>query len=521
MSHIEWVGSNMKGGCDVQLGLKTVIIGDNGAGKSTIVQAAELATRGMVSDMEGRDVVKLHTALARLFPEDPVLSADCRLSNGTTFSWRMERKGESFKSPVHGSSDATAFRWPVQELQSILSGDVNSVAAWLEEQVVGKITQADLLRPLDPEVREHVEVLAKSTGANDFMKLAKEAKDTARTLRAAATKTEKTVEAMIEGVNPPLLAEERAEIEASLAALAPAAGTSSQRDLDVLNMSINQAVALYKEQERHLTELAPVSPELLAAVSKVQGARDLIQRHVSLFGDASSCWVCGSTNEVPNAQAINLEAAAASLQDSVQQHAKHTQMTQALSGSVTRLQGLVARRDAVVVAPDTSAERDGLVRRLAADDSAQRTWRNAKAQRAAIAQDREKATHLSKASKALAIAGKELLESKKQSFIDAVSAYLPPGETLGVDLDTARVGLLRGDQLHSALSGAEWSRLMLAIASVWVDDSTPCVLVPQDRAWDSDTLSKVMVALKDSPVQVIIMSTVSPAQVEGWTFVHV
>jgi len=253
----------------------------------------------------------------------------------------------------------------------------------------------------------------------------------------------------------------------------------------------------------------------------VQGARDLIQKHVSLFGDASSCWVCGSANAVPNGQALNLDAAAASLQESAQQHAKHTQVTQALAGSVARLLELVARRDAVVVAPDTSAERDGFVRRLAADDSAQRTWRNAKAQRAAIAQDREKAAHLSKASKALAVAGKELLESKKQSFIEAVSAYLPPGETLGVDLDTARVGLIRGDQLHSALSGAEWSRLMLAIASVWVDDSTPCVLVPQDRAWDSDTLSKVMVALKDSPVQVIIMSTVSPAQVEGWTFVHV
>jgi hypothetical protein len=61
--------------------------------------------------------------------------------------------------------------------------------------------------------------------------------------------------------------------------------------------------------------------------------------------------------------------------------------------------------------------------------------------------------------------------------------------------------------------------MLLALASTQEDGSTPCVLIPKDRGWDRDTLEGVMKALSDSPVQVIIMSTVKPEPVEGWTMV--
>jgi len=80
---------------------------------------------------------------------------------------------------------------------------------------------------------------------------------------------------------------------------------------------------------------------------------------------------------------------------------------------------------------------------------------------------------------------------------------------------------MRDNKLHSALSGAEESRVLLALASAQEDGSKPCVLIPKDRGWDAATLYRVMEALADSPVQVIIMSTVEPKPVEGWTLVHV
>lgn len=523
MIYIDWVKSNMKGGCDVKLGARTVIVGDNGSGKSTIVQSAELATRGVVSDMEGREQVKQHTALARLFPEDVDLVAECGLSNGATFSWRMERKAkEGFKQPVAGASDGRHFRWPVQELKAILASDATAVATWLEGLVVGPITEADLLSPLDPDMRESVSALVKATGITDFMKLAKAAKDTARTLRAGATRTEKTVDAMVEGVSPPMLDETRQALQDQLAALTPVAGSVSQQEVGYVNQQLEQLVTEYKGRVAELEALPAVDPTTLSVVQRVRGARSLIEQHQTLFGaPADSCWVCGSATAVPNAHAQNIEGAAAHLQALMQQHHRRESLVSSLGVAESRLTQLVARRDSMVVAPDTSVERDALLRQLAGDDAAQRTWRNAKAQRGTIEQDRARAEQLTKASKALAVAGKEMLESKKQMFVDKVSAYLPPGEELGVDLDSARVGLMRDGQLHSALSGAEWSRLMLALASVWVDDSTPCALVPEDRAWDADTLTRVMESLSTSPVQVVIMSTVRPGQVEGWQIVNV
>jgi len=92
-----------------------------------------------------------------------------------------------------------------------------------------------------------------------------------------------------------------------------------------------------------------------------------------------------------------------------------------------------------------------------------------------------------------------------------------------VDLDAGRVGLKRGDVAHTSLSGAELSRVLLAVLSAEESEgSTPSILEPEDRGWDPDTLSDVMTALTDSPDQVILMSTVLPARSpEGWRVIEV
>jgi hypothetical protein len=318
-----------------------------------------------------------------------------------------------------------------------------------------------------------------------------------------------------------MLEEERTVMQAELTELAAAVvGTMTQERLDVLNSAIAQLVQNYTETETALAALPVVDPAVGRALAQINTAQALGHQHNAAFGLESGCWVCGGDGKGFAQQAADLAAAGAGLNQHQAAHNQRVNHTARLAALVSSLQDSVARRDAAKVAPDTTAERQVLVQRLAADDAVQRTWRNVKAQKAAVEIDREKANRLSKASKALIKAGKELLISKQRSFVDAVGAYLPPGEELGVDLDTARIGLMREGALHSALSGAEWSRVLLALASAAEDGSTPCVLVPEDRAWDPDTLTSVMQSLSTSPVQIIIMSTVMPDDVDGWTIVH-
>ena len=123
--------------------------------------------------------------------------------------------------------------------------------------------------------------------------------------------------------------------------------------------------------------------------------------------------------------------------------------------------------------------------------------------------------------------GEDLITRRKEEFERQVSLWLPEGELFSVDLKAARVGIAQActpDEVRTALSGAEMVRILLAVLSSEgpEEDSTPFILIPEDRGWDPDTLSRVMESLADAPHQVILMSTVSPTHTaEGWTVVPV
>ena len=68
MIYAKRVKSPLKGGVDVELGPRTLLVGPNGAGKTAVLQALKLGTRGYVDDQEGKDGVSTTAAIARLFP---------------------------------------------------------------------------------------------------------------------------------------------------------------------------------------------------------------------------------------------------------------------------------------------------------------------------------------------------------------------------------------------------------------------------------------------------------------------
>jgi DNA repair exonuclease SbcCD ATPase subunit len=520
MIFVRKVESTMKRGVKVVLGPRTVIYGPNGAGKSSVIQALELATCGHVSDVEGREQVKHAHAIGRLFPQDEDIFVEATLSDDTKFRWTMERqKEDGFKRPEHDCPRKVA--WPVQDLKAVLTGDASTVQAWLEQQVVGTISDQDLLRSLPPSTHTHVQQLAKKLRKNDFMALAKEAKSRARSLRTDATKIENTVEQMMQDIPVPMMEDERAALDKKLEQLNSAthSGVSSaqkklwETELDLLIQAV--------ETRRHqlATLVLPTEHDLKAAKT-VKTALSLTRTHGKELG-LDACWTCGNTSPDWGTHVQKLTQ----LEEKLKGFGDALEAQQQLQHELSLLeQKLIEKRDSVqnaVVQPDVSTERDAIFRQIAADDAAKRSWANANSQRADVDRLRLHADQLTLAAKALEKSGKDLLERKKSEFEKNVNRFLPEGDQFCVDLDSARIGLLRHGQVHSALSGAEWSRVLLALAVAQAEQNTLCVLAPEDRAWDPDTLHRVMTALADSPVQILLMSTIEPKPVEGWNLVDV
>ncbi len=508
MPYIERVESNLKGGCTVNLGPKTVIYGPNGSGKSTIIQAIELATSGRASDMEGRDQVKQTASLARLFPEGEKY-ARCETSSGEEFSWEM---GADAKSPQHKAPISVG--WPLQELAAILGGDAASVQAWLEGQVFGEMTEEEALAKLPPAVRDNAKRLMKKKGKTDFLSLSKDAKGEARTLRLNATRMEKTVDALIEGIAVPLTDQARQELE--------------QQPQDTKRYLTQKE---YEAEENLIYELALSCENFSARINKepgnqmdgkldmlhkVQTALTLIEQYRTAVGEPTEyCWVCGS-NESAADHEEQVKAAIEMLGDALTYQKRCLESEKRLAELRTQLKELVdTHKETLVGAP-----KDDPKSLLAKDDAIKKTWKNAEASRTEIAQMRAKADAFTSLSKSLSCVGKDLLKSAKSQFEGKVNNYLPKDDRFEIDLASSRVGLRRDGALHSALSGAEWNRVLMAMSCAVSGGSTLNVLVPPDRAWDRDTLEGMMKALADADDQIVVMSTVKPEPVEGWTLIE-
>lgn len=106
-----------------------------------------------------------------------------------------------------------------------------------------------------------------------------------------------------------------------------------------------------------------------------------------------------------------------------------------------------------------------------------------------------------------------LLERSVSAFESQVSAFLPKDDVFRLFLwegsgkkrkSICLIGLERDGVFHTALSGAAWSRVTMAIACVLSMPLPVAVIIPEERAYDPKTLRATMAALKDAPAQVLI-----------------
>jgi hypothetical protein len=118
------------------------------------------------------------------------------------------------------------------------------------------------------------------------------------------------------------------------------------------------------------------------------------------------------------------------------------------------------------------------------------------------------------------------LDAALAAFIQTVNDHLPTTDTFDLrlkdgDREVVQFGLVRDGKLHTALSGAEWARVMAAMADACVAEGQYACVIPEERAFDPDTLGAVLEALTDTRHQVIITSPVKPKKVpKGWTVIE-
>ena len=148
-----------------------------------------------------------------------------------------------------------------------------------------------------------------------------------------------------------------------------------------------------------------------------------------------------------------------------------------------------------------------------------------RAQGIAVTQDKASQSY-SQLKEACASALAALMTRAIESFVAKVQAFLPSTDVFGLRLrdgerEVMQYGLVRGGMIHSALSGAEWARVTMAMASACVPAGQYACLIPEERAFDPRTLRSVMEAMSNSPHQVILTSPVEPESIPaGWTVVR-
>jgi DNA repair exonuclease SbcCD ATPase subunit len=188
-----------------------------------------------------------------------------------------------------------------------------------------------------------------------------------------------------------------------------------------------------------------------------------------------------------------------------------------------------------VVAPDfteidghisrTTAELEEARRKLASIQQIRTSWglvRKAQKQVIEAKREADAAKNLGEQAGLIADA---LLSQGRAGFVARVQAFLPQNDKFDVVLKDGKravclFGFRREGVLHTALSGAEWARLTIALGAAIIptEGKVLAILTPEERAFDPDTLGAVMEALKAAPGQVILTSPVAPPHpVEGWT----
>ena len=539
------IDSNLKGGVSLTLSPRTLILGHNGAGKDAILNTVALALTGIADDVIGRDTVK-DAALIVTLGDSSGVNVKARLSTGTLCEYEAVRAPDgTAKKPVHRNVYPDAY--PLRAVRDALTASADKARAFLLAQVSGMITDDDVERALLPATHGTYAKAARNalgaTPVDRLLSVHATAKKRATDATTQAEGVDQSIRRTADTLGAEPLAidveEARMRAEQARAALFDANGP----DVRGLHATANAAVTAYQRAKQDAERLRADAGTDAATAGQRAGQMDALLQSARwhVHKGQHACALCASP--VPQGPAA-FEARIADIEHALSvwtQRASADADARSAENEAARLKGVaVAALDRFEAAGGWTAlssaqNADGLratyeaaqadYTRVQSAASAWATVRTFRAQHTALL---EEAADMRALRESTTNAIGNLLDRAADAFAARVQRYLPASDVFALrlrdgDREVCRFGFLRDGQLHAALSGAEWSRCLTAIAAAVAENANPdhpILLVPPERAFDPATLTAVLDAWKDAPGQVLIASPVAPTRVpDGWTVV--
>jgi energy-coupling factor transporter ATP-binding protein EcfA2 len=551
--YIKTVLSNVKKGVSCEISRRTLLVGPNGSGKTSVQNAIELATNGFASDVEGRVRVKVNYALGRLGPGSEALVAEVEFSDGTKSSWKLRpNKKGGYHDPDVDVPQNPRVIFPVADVREVLSGSPETVRTWLMGRVAADLREEDIVIRLPDALHAEYRTAAKRlrqpgwTEIDVLLTVTEAAKKEARAADAEAKKSKQVIEMMSEGMEFEPTAGDVASAEQDAVDAEKAYQEASRQprqsapDVERYRREATEAVQAFQKASETAglaqSAMPPMHPSEEALIEFRAKMADVAEVTANL--KSSTCLVCDSPLGVVDiaykAQILRQQNAtgAAAVQAAKIYREKEAEAArlQATAMKLVELFQQVERQaHAAPLAPqvDVQALGDEVVRtRSHLNDlrMQKRAWANLRTAKDDVRNLGEKSARHEELVSAAAEVVDELLKSAHKKFEKAVQAFLPPEDKFAMVLvenkkPVCRMGFKRGSTLHTALSGAEWARLTLALGCATYKDSPDllAVFIPEERAFDGDTLADVMSALNKAPGQVLLQSPNMPSLADGKT----
>ena len=513
--HIQKITGTIKGGVEADLTEKTLIVGDNGAGKSAIVNAVELALSGGASDIEGRAWVQDVKRIKRLGDS---VHVEATLSDDTTCSYRVEKSKAQHRNGVGGSL-------PYREVREALTGSPAKAYKFLLGQCAEGLTFDEVIDRIPLDFRPRIKAILSASGSvvegllEAQEQSAKKARDSAKEARGAG----QAAEMAARGLGPMVMQSELDEMQEALAnaqryaRLKRQAWDSTQRTARIDQIIIERS-NLQSKLRTLVREVPPGAHERVMALGRV------IELH--LEASSPTCGVCGGGFDAIHARKSMKQLEA-------WQQRIDTDQSVEIAAQINKLdQEEKMQRSILEQAPDSvdydgptptmtmaaaETKRSDLLRRQGAHEQFQRL-------RDSVASLQVEAAQWKTVEAVLDRLVKDFVDGGMAKFVERVQALLPETDVFGMTLTKSdcQIGYIRDGVLTTALSGAEWARLLTAIACACAAAGVP-VVIPEERMWDRETLAKTMRALTGAPCQILLTSTVRPKGKlpAGWSLVEV
>jgi hypothetical protein len=565
MAHFTKIQGNVKGGCDVEIGRLTCITGVNGAGKSRVVNTLELAASAEASDIVGRPRVKKGLDLLDLAPPGKALSAQASLDDGRTCSLTIERgkKEGTGKAPQHTPLYGVKVVYPIRDALSALRGDVKKARDFVLSSAGLKVSQKAIKKVLDPDLHDLFDTFAMSHDDKDseierLKAIREDAAKIARSAKAGAKKAEEIVDSLASDLALENPSEEEIEEAKKVVGEAHVAYTKATEapevvDVDALKAAAVAAIQSFKADEfaYNDTKVAADQPANHAAAVQIK-LMPILEIYAQNAGanEGADCVLCrqgqvhGAFDRLADIE-FKAQSEAARQQAVAALPALLDRMEQSKANAVSAIQTFKAHENTEQPSAEDRQQRiadaykalKDAENALSALDRARAQWSTVEEARKRAKDSKQEAEKATQLSDACAKILRVLTKKAKDSFVANVQQYLPPTDQFDLVLERGKrevclFGFRRDatgadpekGHLQTALSGAEWARLTIALGCACMEggDDVVAVLTPEERAFDADTLASVMEALVEAPGQVILTSPVEPSTVpKEWTHIRV